>query len=179
MNWYNYKLLFPLQVNGQSMLGATHQEAVRALRAVGDKLSLMVCDGFDPSLLDSSSPSHSLYSQNSRNDSISSIDREDEDSLIIRKEQEVVREQEQWEQEDLKKIVSIVFLFVCLFTFGGTLIRGALIAFLASWLSLDLGQRAWQQVIESTLAFLKIFVFAGKAQERARVTKRRNSICRR
>jgi len=36
-----------LEVNGQSMLGATHVEAVRALRNTGDKLNLLVCDGYD------------------------------------------------------------------------------------------------------------------------------------
>ena len=35
-------------MNGVSLLGATHLEAVRSLRVVGDTLSLLVCDGFDP-----------------------------------------------------------------------------------------------------------------------------------
>ena len=39
--------MFISQVNGQSMLGATHVEAVRALRNTGDKLNLLVCDGYD------------------------------------------------------------------------------------------------------------------------------------
>ena len=69
-----------LQVNGQSLLGATHQEAVKALRGVVDKLSIMVCDGFDPNDLDPS-----LISTTTRNDSISSIDRDDEDSIIVQK----------------------------------------------------------------------------------------------
>ena len=34
-------------MNGISLLGVNHQEAVRALRGAGDKLTLMVCDGFD------------------------------------------------------------------------------------------------------------------------------------
>lgn len=38
----------PYQVNGTSLLGATHLEAVRSLRGIGDNLSLLVCDGFDP-----------------------------------------------------------------------------------------------------------------------------------
>ncbi|KAJ7325632.1 neurotransmitter receptor transport postsynaptic membrane to endosome [Desmophyllum pertusum] len=37
-----------LEVNGTSLLGATHLEAVRSLRGIGDNLSLLVCDGFDP-----------------------------------------------------------------------------------------------------------------------------------
>ena len=32
------------QVNGQSLLGSSHQEAVRALRSIGDKLTILVCD---------------------------------------------------------------------------------------------------------------------------------------
>uniref|UniRef100_A0A3B3SN00 Protein scribble homolog n=1 Tax=Paramormyrops kingsleyae TaxID=1676925 RepID=A0A3B3SN00_9TELE len=37
-----------LEVNGHSLLGMTHTEAVRALRATGDTLAVLVCDGFDP-----------------------------------------------------------------------------------------------------------------------------------
>lgn len=37
-----------LEVNNHSLLGMTHTEAVRVLRAVGDALSMLVCDGFDP-----------------------------------------------------------------------------------------------------------------------------------
>ncbi|XP_028404965.1 protein scribble homolog isoform X2 [Dendronephthya gigantea] len=38
-----------LEVNGTSLLGATHMEAVRSLRSVGDRLSLVVADGYDVS----------------------------------------------------------------------------------------------------------------------------------
>jgi len=34
-----------LQVNGASLLGATHQEAVSALRSCGDRIQLVVCKG--------------------------------------------------------------------------------------------------------------------------------------
>lgn len=37
-----------LEVNHQSLLGMTHGEAVQILRAVGDTLLVLVCDGFDP-----------------------------------------------------------------------------------------------------------------------------------
>lgn len=37
-----------LEVNNHSLLGMTHTEAVRVLRAVGDSLVVLVCDGFDP-----------------------------------------------------------------------------------------------------------------------------------
>uniref|UniRef100_A0A182MP24 PDZ domain-containing protein n=1 Tax=Anopheles culicifacies TaxID=139723 RepID=A0A182MP24_9DIPT len=38
-----------LEVNGLSLLGATHQEAVDALRASGNKLHLVVCKGYEKS----------------------------------------------------------------------------------------------------------------------------------
>lgn len=38
-----------LEVNQQSLLGLTHGEAVQLLRAVGDSLTVLVCDGFDTS----------------------------------------------------------------------------------------------------------------------------------
>uniref|UniRef100_A0A8C7WG34 Protein scribble homolog n=1 Tax=Oncorhynchus mykiss TaxID=8022 RepID=A0A8C7WG34_ONCMY len=37
-----------LEVSNYSLLGMTHTEAVRVLRAVGDTLVMLVCDGFDP-----------------------------------------------------------------------------------------------------------------------------------
>ena len=37
-----------IEVNGQSLLGATHQEAVNILRNAGDEIKLLVCDGFNP-----------------------------------------------------------------------------------------------------------------------------------
>ncbi|XP_062503600.1 kelch-like protein 10 [Corticium candelabrum] len=39
-----------LQVNSQSLLGATHVEARRAFQEVIDRLSLLICKGFDPML---------------------------------------------------------------------------------------------------------------------------------
>lgn len=40
-----------LEVNRQSLLGVTHQEAVEVLLGVTDKLVVLVCDGFDAALL--------------------------------------------------------------------------------------------------------------------------------
>uniref|UniRef100_A0A8C2I1Q0 Protein scribble homolog n=1 Tax=Cyprinus carpio TaxID=7962 RepID=A0A8C2I1Q0_CYPCA len=37
-----------LEVGNNSLLGMTHTEAVRVLRAAGDSLVILVCDGFDP-----------------------------------------------------------------------------------------------------------------------------------
>ena len=61
-----------LEVNGQSMLGATHQEAVRALRQAGHKMQVMVCNGYT---MGTDSPSLSK--------SMSSLDREDDEYLRI------------------------------------------------------------------------------------------------
>ena len=36
-----------IEVNGQSLLGASHNEAVSALREVGDEIQLLVCDGWN------------------------------------------------------------------------------------------------------------------------------------
>ena len=37
-----------LEVNGVSLLGASHIEAVKALRSCSDKLTIIVCNGYDP-----------------------------------------------------------------------------------------------------------------------------------
>lgn len=54
------------------MLGATHNEAVRALRKAGNRIQIMVCDGF---LHGTDSPPLSK--------SVSSLDREDDDYIRI------------------------------------------------------------------------------------------------
>ena len=91
------------QVNGQSLLGATHQEGVRALRSVGDKISIMVCEGFDPAQVDST------LLAIARTESVSSVDRDDEDMLIIQKEQEMLKEESDWEKEQTNKMVSFLY----------------------------------------------------------------------
>lgn len=40
-----------LEVNGTSLLGATHQEAVEALRSAGNDIYVIVCKGYDKSSL--------------------------------------------------------------------------------------------------------------------------------
>ncbi|XP_033726750.1 protein scribble homolog [Pecten maximus] len=95
-----------LEVNGQSLLGSTHQEAVRALRSVGDKMVIMVCDGDDSSLSDVQSPDSPNApmtfkpSESSNRNSVSSIDVEDEESIIIKKEQDAIEEAQRWEKEE-------------------------------------------------------------------------------
>uniref|UniRef100_H2YU37 PDZ domain-containing protein n=1 Tax=Ciona savignyi TaxID=51511 RepID=H2YU37_CIOSA len=37
-----------LEVNGQSLLGCSHSEAVRTLRAIGDHANFLLCKGYNP-----------------------------------------------------------------------------------------------------------------------------------
>uniref|UniRef100_A0AAX7UL38 Protein scribble homolog n=1 Tax=Astatotilapia calliptera TaxID=8154 RepID=A0AAX7UL38_ASTCA len=103
-----------LEVNNHSLLGMTHTEAVRVLRAVGDSLVMLVCDGFDPGKVAAASPgiianpfATGIVRKNSM-ESISSIDRDlsPEEMEIIQKESEMVRETSQWEREEMEKVVS-------------------------------------------------------------------------
>lgn len=79
-----------LEVNGQSLLGATHQEAVDCLRLSGSQLNMVVCKGFEKSDLihgmvgtgriggSRASEAGSDFSQ-----SVSSLDREDFDNSTV------------------------------------------------------------------------------------------------
>lgn len=80
-----------LEVNGQSLLGATHQEAVECLRLSGNCLNMVVCKGYEKSdlihgMIGSSgrmgsratSETGSEFSQ-----SVSSLDREDFDNSTV------------------------------------------------------------------------------------------------
>ncbi|XP_067927883.1 protein scribble homolog isoform X2 [Watersipora subatra] len=77
-----------LEVNGQSMLGATHQEAVRALRQAGNRVQIMVCDGYNLGL-ESATLSKSM----------SSLDREDDEYIRIQQENDALREEQEFEEE--------------------------------------------------------------------------------
>ena len=58
-----------LEVNAQSLLGASHMDAVRALRGVQEKLTMLVCDGFKPEELEQSMPiSKSEFSSGNTSD---------------------------------------------------------------------------------------------------------------
>lgn len=79
-----------LEVNGQSLLGATHQEAVDGLRLSANRLNMVVCKGFEKSDL-----IHGMISGGSRlgsrasetgselSQSVSSLDREDFDASTV------------------------------------------------------------------------------------------------
>ncbi|XP_051559516.1 protein scribble homolog isoform X2 [Myxocyprinus asiaticus] len=103
-----------LEVGNNSLLGMTHTEAVRVLRAAGDSLMIIVCDGFDPrnSAGMEASPgiianpfAAGIVRKNSM-ESISSVDRDlsPEEIDIMQKEVEMARETSQWEWEEMEKV---------------------------------------------------------------------------
>ncbi|XP_059725282.1 protein scribble homolog isoform X16 [Haemorhous mexicanus] len=103
-----------LEVNHQSLLGMTHTEAVQVLRAVGDALLVLVCDGFDPRAAAAiemspgiiANPFAAGIGRKNSLESISSIDRDlsPEELEILQKEMEMVREATQWEREEMEKV---------------------------------------------------------------------------
>ncbi|KAF2904406.1 hypothetical protein ILUMI_01771 [Ignelater luminosus] len=92
-----------LEVNGRSLLGATHQEAVNALRSCGDAIHLVVCKGYDRSEVERAVAEGRLQragSGSSRSQSVSSLDKDDEDS---QQEQRMRTELVQFEKEEAEK----------------------------------------------------------------------------
>jgi len=109
-----------LEVNGTSLLGATHQEAVNILRCSGNTITLIVCKGYDKNevestltLSDGRDSKEVKTSQDSRDptmddtkslsQSVSSLDRDDEEAAILRQEQEMKAELVAWEQEERER----------------------------------------------------------------------------
>jgi protein scribble len=80
-----------LEVNGQSLLGATHQEAVEALRLSANRLNMVVCKGYEKSDLIHGMISGGGTRLGSRasetgselSQSVSSLDREDFDNSTV------------------------------------------------------------------------------------------------
>ncbi|XP_065213379.1 protein lap4 [Planococcus citri] len=90
-----------IEVNGTSLLGATHQEAVNALRNTGQQIKLCVCKGYDRSEVERLITEGKLTRENkSVSQSVSSLDKEDDDTETIRKEQEIQQELVEWENEE-------------------------------------------------------------------------------
>ncbi|XP_076348161.1 uncharacterized protein LOC143245792 [Tachypleus tridentatus] len=83
-----------VEVNGVSILGASYQEAVHALKNTGESVALIVSDGYNAASVET--PVSNLKSSQS----MSSIDREDEESTVFRQEQETLKEVAHWEKED-------------------------------------------------------------------------------
>lgn len=110
-----------LEVNGTSLLGATHQEAVNILRSSGNTILLVVCKGYDKGDVEQTlsisgreskeSKSSSKESKDTANvddakslsQSVSSLDREDEETATLRQEQEMKAEMVAWEQEERER----------------------------------------------------------------------------
>ncbi|CAG9857264.1 unnamed protein product [Phyllotreta striolata] len=72
-----------LEVNGKSLLGATHQEAVNALRSCGNAIHLIVCKGYDKNDVDRAVQDgrlNRMSSVSSRSQSVSSLDVPEEDN---------------------------------------------------------------------------------------------------
>ncbi|XP_070961346.1 protein scribble homolog isoform X25 [Oncorhynchus clarkii lewisi] len=103
-----------LEVSNHSLLGMTHTEAVRVLRAVGDTLFMLVCDGFDPGNAAAIEASPGIIAnpfaagivRKNSMESISSIDRDlsPEEMDILQKEVEMARETSQWEREEVERM---------------------------------------------------------------------------
>jgi hypothetical protein len=80
-----------LEVNGQSLLGATHQEAVDCLRLSGNSLNMVVCKGYEKSdlihgMIGSGGRMGSRATSEAGSDfsqSVSSLDREDFDNSTV------------------------------------------------------------------------------------------------
>ncbi|CAD6215973.1 GSCOCG00004276001-RA-CDS, partial [Cotesia congregata] len=109
-----------LEVNGTSLLGATHQEAVNILRCSGNTITLVVCKGYDKNEVEhlltlsgreskesrrsqdlkDTSPTEGLKSLSQ---SVSSLDRDDEEAATLRQEQEMKEELVAWEQEERER----------------------------------------------------------------------------
>lgn len=110
-----------LEVNGTSLLGATHQEAVNILRCSGNTITLIVCKGYDKSEIDplimlsdskdskgaraphESGKDPAADGIKSLSQSVSSLDRDDEEAAILRQEQEMKAELVAWEQEERER----------------------------------------------------------------------------
>jgi hypothetical protein len=79
-----------LEVNGQSLLGATHQEAVESLRLSANRLNMVVCKGYEKSDLihgmiigGNRLGSRASETGSELSQSVSSLDREDFDTSMI------------------------------------------------------------------------------------------------
>ena len=69
-----------LEVNGVSLLGASHQEAVNCLRSAGDVMHLLICDGYDKAEVERLQLEGKLVRDcKSTSESVSSLDRVDEE----------------------------------------------------------------------------------------------------
>ncbi|CAH1400364.1 unnamed protein product [Nezara viridula] len=95
-----------LEVNGVSLLGKTHQDAVNTLRTAGMRINLIVCKGYDKAEVERLMSEGILSKETkSASHSVSSLDREEENSDSLRQEEEM-RDVFEPEKEEIKKPVA-------------------------------------------------------------------------
>lgn len=72
-----------LEVNGVSLLGASHQEAVNELRNAGDVIRLLVCEGYDAAEVERLQSEGKLIREaRSASESVCSLDRVGDDFCV-------------------------------------------------------------------------------------------------
>ncbi|XP_025417497.1 protein lap4 isoform X4 [Sipha flava] len=90
-----------LEVNDVSLLGVTHQEAVNCLRTAGQQIHMIVCKGYDKAEVERLVNEGKLRRDSrSISQSVSSLDRDDEDSEVIKQEMEIKKELAEWENQE-------------------------------------------------------------------------------
>ncbi|CAG9769323.1 unnamed protein product [Ceutorhynchus assimilis] len=92
-----------IEVNGRSLLGASHAEAVNILRQCGNTIYIIVCKGYDKADIDRAISEGRLTrggSVSSRSQSVSSLDFPDEEILQFEKEETERRLQPLYQSED-------------------------------------------------------------------------------
>ncbi|KAG5875961.1 hypothetical protein JTB14_034384 [Gonioctena quinquepunctata] len=99
-----------LEVNGKSLLGATHQEAVNALRSCGNIIHMVVCKGYDKGDIDKAVQEGRLNrgssTISSRSQSVSSLDVNEDESL---QEQKLKANLFQFEKEEAEKQLQPIY----------------------------------------------------------------------
>ncbi|KAL4149193.1 hypothetical protein QTP88_003189 [Uroleucon formosanum] len=90
-----------LEVNDVSLLGVTHQEAVNCLRTAGQQIHMIVCKGYDKAEVERLVNEGKLRRESrSISQSVSSLDRDDDDSEVIKQEMEIKKELAEWENQE-------------------------------------------------------------------------------
>lgn len=90
-----------LEVNDVSLLGVTHQEAVNCLRTAGQQIHMIVCKGYDKAQVERLMDEGKLRRDSrSISQSVSSLDRDDDDSEVFKQEMEIKKELAEWENQE-------------------------------------------------------------------------------
>jgi len=93
-----------LEVNGVSLLGASHLTAVNALRCAGNEIHLVVCQGYSREEVDRLTREGKLTREiRSQSQSVSSLDKEDTDDTL-KQEHNMKMEMAEWEKEATERV---------------------------------------------------------------------------